>query len=120
MRAVLEAGCALAREAQVRLVDECGRLERVAVPLPAHVAMGQAPQLLIDEPGELLEGKRVALAPRGQQSGHFPGAARLVLHSHRPGTFAGPDDRFRPDSSFVRVRTLRKQSQLNIEVRKRG
>ena len=46
----------------------------------SHVAMGEAPQLLINEPGELLEGSAIALAPCGQQSGHFPGAAPLVAH----------------------------------------
>ena len=56
-------------QAQVRLVDERGRLERVPGALPAHLPVRETAQLLVHQGNQLLEGRFVARAPGDEQTG---------------------------------------------------
>ena len=77
VRAVREVGLLLAREAEISLVQQCGRLQRVTGTLPPHVVMSQPSQLFVDQPGQLFERGPIPLAPGRQQLGHFPRAGRV-------------------------------------------
>src|SRR5262245_37797554 len=55
-------------EAQVRLVDQRGRLEGVARLLAGQLRGGEAPQLVVDQRQQLAGGLRVALLDGGQDS----------------------------------------------------
>ena len=75
----------LAGEAEVSLVDEGGGLEGVVGALAAHVGLGEAVQLGIDEGKQIFGGGRVAvmhgLEELGDVSrGAFHGVPRVVLH----------------------------------------
>ena len=52
-------------QAQVRLADDRGRLERVARPLVLHVVVREAPQLRVDDRHEGIAGGRIMLRPGG-------------------------------------------------------
>jgi hypothetical protein len=56
-------------EAGVRFVDESGRLEGVLLALAAHVPVGEAPELLVDDRHELVERVLVSLPPVEKQRG---------------------------------------------------
>jgi hypothetical protein len=60
MRPALPLDAVQVDEHQVRLVDERGRLERVIAPLALEEAVGQAPQLPVDQWQELLCGGGMA------------------------------------------------------------
>jgi hypothetical protein len=85
VRAAGEARLPLIDELEVRLVDECRRLQGVAGALAPQVARGQAPQLRVDERHQLVERARVAAAPTLQKYGDVFGLLSAhVLMSRRP------------------------------------
>jgi hypothetical protein len=61
-------------EPQVGLVDERGRLERVAIPLAAHTPMRHPVQLRLDERHQACKRRLIARRPRLQQTGDVGGA----------------------------------------------
>ena len=63
MRAILPLHVTDIDELQVRLVDERGWLERVAVAFVPHVAPGDAAQLRMDHRHELLERSFIPVSP---------------------------------------------------------
>ena len=63
MRAILPLHVTDIDELQVRLVDERGWLERVAVTFVPHVAPGDAAQLRVDYRDEPLERSFIPLSP---------------------------------------------------------
>ena len=54
---------------EIRLVDQRGRLERMADTLVTHMAPGQAAQLPVDEGQQPVERRHLPPAPSLQQSG---------------------------------------------------
>ena len=56
VRAAVEVTGALAGEPDERFVDQCGGLQRLTRPLAAHVAGGDASQLVVDERHQLGNG----------------------------------------------------------------
>ena len=54
-------------ELQIRLVDERGRLECVAVAFVPHVAPGDAAQLRVDHRHELLKLSCIPVSPGNQE-----------------------------------------------------
>lgn len=62
------------REAHVRFVDECGRLERVARPLALELARGDPAQLGVDHFDQPRQGRRVAAGPVVQQTRDVAGS----------------------------------------------
>jgi hypothetical protein len=58
-------------ETQVRFVDQCGRLKRVAGRFLSYLLRRQLPQLLIDEGQELLGGMRITFVQGGQDAGNL-------------------------------------------------
>src|SRR5262249_37713342 len=66
VRAIVPADLRDVDEAQVGLVDECRRLERVAATLASHVVAREAVQLGVDERNQSIECILIAAAP-GQQ-----------------------------------------------------
>ncbi len=68
MGAVLPVHLLAAQQFQVGLVDQCRGLQGVAGALPEHVAPREAPQFLVDQGDELLQGRRLRPDPK-------PGAA---------------------------------------------
>ena len=78
--AVLGPDTRVVDEAQVRLVHERRRVERVARPLAAHVAASQAPELGVEQRNEAIERAAVTVAPVEEQAGDVPRA--WVRHGH--------------------------------------
>ena len=69
MRAILPLDLLDFDQPEIRLIDERGRLKRVAGALVAHVASGQAAQLPMDEGQQAVERRPVTPPPSLQQSG---------------------------------------------------
>ena len=67
MGAVLPADAAPVDQSQIDLIDQGGRLERVARGLFPHVASGQPTQFRIDERNQLFEGRVGRLRPRPEE-----------------------------------------------------
>ena len=63
MRAIVPRDATEAAEAEIGLVHQGGRLERVAGPLRAEVARGDGPELGVDDGQELLQRAIVPLLP---------------------------------------------------------
>ena len=61
------AGMVLDGKAHVQLVDQPGRLQRVAGSLPAHLGMSEPAQFDIEELDQTVERPRVTLAPGVEQ-----------------------------------------------------
>jgi hypothetical protein len=73
VRSILPAEMSGIRQAEKSLIDECGRLQRMPAPLPAHVAAGQPVELRLHERQELVKGTILAVAPRAKKFSHrFP------------------------------------------------
>ena len=64
---------AVGDQAQIRLVDERGRLQERAGRFAAHVVRGQAAQLVVDDREELVPRALVPRAPAPQEHGHVAG-----------------------------------------------
>jgi serine/threonine protein kinase len=56
-----------AHQPQVGLMNQCRRLQRMIRPLAAHIGLGDAAQLLIDERKQLLAGRSIAGIHRFEQ-----------------------------------------------------
>jgi hypothetical protein len=67
MRTMLPIDGALFDEAEVRLVDQGGRLQRVARPLLAKLTRGDPAQLGVDQREQAIEGAAIAAAPVVEQ-----------------------------------------------------
>ena len=63
MSAVLPADRLNVHESQVDLVNQCGRLQKMARLFPRHAAMGHTAQLIFDHGSQLFQGRIVSLAP---------------------------------------------------------
>lgn len=63
----------------IDLVDERGRLQRVAGMFPGHVPVRAPVQFLVDERGQLLEGLLVAITPGSQKLGDVMRVRRRVI-----------------------------------------
>jgi len=50
-------------QTNVRFVDQRGRLQRVALSFPAHVAAGEPVQLVVDQRIQLVERGLISVAP---------------------------------------------------------
>jgi hypothetical protein len=61
--AVLPVDAARVNEAKIRLIDQCGCLQRVSGALAAHALAGQPAQLLVNERHELFERRLIAAPP---------------------------------------------------------
>jgi len=73
-----------ARHAQERLMDDLGRLQGDAA-LPAGIAAGSGPQVVIDDGQQTIERIGVAAVPASEEIGHLPGdiaASTLFIHCH--------------------------------------
>jgi len=53
---------------EIRLVDEGRRREGMARPLPAQALVGPAPQVVVDQRKQLVQGAAVSAPPGGQES----------------------------------------------------
>ena len=60
---VLPAWIGLVGQAQISLVDQRRRLQRVVGTFCAHIMMGEASEFLIDERGQFCEGSIVSVTP---------------------------------------------------------
>ncbi len=58
-------------QSQIHLMNQTGRLERLAGRLAGEPLGGQTPQLVVDQRKQLFGQARVALLDRRQDSGHF-------------------------------------------------
>jgi len=67
MRAIVPLHVTDIDELQVRLVDERGWLQRVAVTFVPHVAPGDAAQFRVDDRDEPLERSCIPLTPRNKE-----------------------------------------------------
>ena len=67
--AVLPVDLLRANQAEIRLVDERGRLQAVANPLARHAAFGDAVQLAMNERDQLLERSVITATPVHEQAG---------------------------------------------------
>jgi hypothetical protein len=73
-------------------------LERVIGALAAHVTMGEAPQIFVNERCELSESGVVSLSPIGQELSHFLRRVRKHIHAFR--SFYHFDEKIsRPEAS---------------------
>ena len=81
--AVLPGDARLVDEAEIRLVDDGRRLERVARALSPELALGDLAQLRIDERHEPLDGRRVAFVPGDEKPRHFAAAEAGIFGVHR-------------------------------------
>src|SRR5690606_34601387 len=84
MTAIAEARAVLPGELEEGLVDDGGRLQRVAGALAAHGAAGDAPQLRVELAEEPLERGGVAGAPGVEQRGDLSGFEGKLVHVARP------------------------------------
>ena len=82
--AVLPVHPRLVDETEIRLVDERGRLERVAAALLSEVTPGELPELGVDERHQLLERRRSPAFQAIRSRVTSPGAA-----SGRESSFMG-------------------------------
>lgn len=64
LSAILPVSSALIDEAEIRLVNQRGRLKGMAVRFPAHCVRGDTAQLVVYERYELIRRSTVALTPR--------------------------------------------------------
>ena len=64
---ILPAHAVVPHQAQVGLVHEGGRLERVATAFTLHIAMSQAAEFLINDGGQAVERALIAIAPGTQE-----------------------------------------------------
>ena len=71
VRAALPMHVARINEAQISLIDQRGRLQRLAGPLTAHVAPGYTVQFVMDQRNQLIERCLLTVAPGQQQSSNF-------------------------------------------------
>jgi hypothetical protein len=60
----------LINQAQVRLIDESGGLQRVVWILPPHIAVGQSMELSLDKRQQPVDRRLVAIIPIDQQLGY--------------------------------------------------
>jgi len=67
MRATLPVNILLIYQAHIRLVDKCGRLQRVARPLVPHVPPGEPVKFFINERQQFIEGSFVTISPGDEQ-----------------------------------------------------
>src|SRR5438477_12868788 len=65
-------------------MNERGRLEGVSNTLVPHLALGDAPQLLVDHRDQALERRLVALSPSQEQVGHLRGQRLWHGRDSRP------------------------------------
>ena len=79
LRAVLPSHAAQVDEAQVRLVDEGGRSQRVVGPLRAQSPARDSTQILVHNSDEPAVRGPIALAPRHEHSRHI---ADVTRHGH--------------------------------------
>lgn len=70
LRPVFPRSTRLIYQAEVNLVYESRRLERVSHSLPAHCPCGSAMQFIVDERQKLIGGGVVPVFPCSQESGH--------------------------------------------------
>ena len=70
-------------QAQVHLVHEGRRLQRMALALAAHVVMGQAAQLLVDDRHELVSSGGIAVGPIGEHLGDALPLGGVTIVGHR-------------------------------------
>src|SRR5215472_6671064 len=63
-------------QTQIRFVNQRGRLERVPRPLAGHIVTRQAPQFVINDGREPIEGVRIPSSPGPQQSSDLSGGNR--------------------------------------------
>ena len=80
LRAVLPSHAAQVDEAQVRLVDESGRSQRVVGPLRAQSPARDPTQILVHNGDQPAVRGSIALAPRHEQPRHII----FVRHATRP------------------------------------
>src|SRR5205814_2893423 len=78
--AVLPAWTGLIGQPQISLVDQRSRLERVVGTLSAHMTVSDAPELLIDQRGQLDESGTVSVTPVHQELGHSMRRDRNLTH----------------------------------------
>ena len=67
VRAVLPFGFLLPGKTKISLINQGRRLQRVTVALPPHIAMRDAPQLVINQGSQPFERAPVSLLPVIQQ-----------------------------------------------------
>jgi hypothetical protein len=70
-----------AHQAQVRFVNQRGRLERMAGPFALHVRASHPAQLVVDQGNQLIGRFLVAVAELCQQPRHIAARRRHVLSS---------------------------------------
>jgi hypothetical protein len=63
MRSVLPIDAPAVDEAEIDLVDERGRLERVPLWLSCHLATSNAIELVVDDRNQVVERRVIALSP---------------------------------------------------------
>ena len=75
-----------AGQAQVHLVDERRRLQRMALALAAHVVVGQAAQLLVHDRHQPVSRGGIAVGPIGEDlvDAFPPGGVTIVGHRFGP------------------------------------
>ena len=66
MGTILPAHAVVSHQAQVGLVHEGGRLERVAAALTLHIAVSQAAEFFVHDGGQAVERALVSIAPGSQ------------------------------------------------------
>ena len=67
MGAILPLGVSLIDEPEIRLVDECSRLERVVGAFAAQIVTREPAQFVVNQRHQFLERRLVALAPVDQK-----------------------------------------------------
>jgi hypothetical protein len=72
-------------QAQVHLVHEGSRLQRVALALAAHVVMCETPQLFIHDRHELVSGGGIPVGPIGKNLGNALALGGVTIVGHRIG-----------------------------------
>ena len=70
-------------QAQVHLVHEGRRLQRMALALAAHVVMCEAPQLFIHDRHELVSSGGIAVGPIGKDLGNALALGGVTVVGHR-------------------------------------
>ena len=83
MGAILPAHAVVSHQAQVGLVHEGGRLERVAASLTLHIAVSQAAEFLINDGRQAVERALVSIAPGLQKRADVLCTQHLLAPSAR-------------------------------------